>query len=130
MGVVLWLLGSPALALQQAQQAHRFAERLEHPFGLAYALDRLALLHLLRGEWGAVRECAQTVNTLAAAQGFRFFEAHAMLLTGRALAAQGETAQGLAQMGQGLAGIQATGQIAGMVGIKIERECTQGSTGR
>src|SRR5260370_1381818 len=38
-----------------------------------------------------------------------------MLLTGRALAAQGETASGLAQMRQGLAGIQASGQIQGMV---------------
>jgi hypothetical protein len=101
--------------LQQAKQAHRLAERLGHPFGLAYALDQLAVLHLLRGEWRAVQECAQSVSVLATAQGFRFFEAHAMLLTGRALAAQGETASGLAQMRQGLAGIEATGQIQGMV---------------
>ena len=40
-----------------------------------------------------------------------------MLLTGRALAAQGETGPGLAQMLQGLAGIQATGQIVGRVAI-------------
>jgi predicted ATPase/DNA-binding winged helix-turn-helix (wHTH) protein len=117
MAIVLWLLGSPAQALQQAQQAHRLAERLEHPFGLAYTLDQRAVLHLLRGEWGAAQECAETVSGLATAQGFRFFEAHAMLLTGRALAAQGETGSGLAQMRRGLAGIQATGQIAGMVGI-------------
>jgi predicted ATPase len=115
MAIVLWLLGSPAQALQQAQQAHRLAERLGHPFGLAYTLDHLALLHLLRGEWGAVQECAQAASGLATAQGFRFFQAHAMLLTGRALAAQGETAPGLAQMRQGLAGIEATGQIQGMV---------------
>jgi DNA-binding winged helix-turn-helix (wHTH) protein/predicted ATPase len=115
MAIVLWLLGSPAQAVQQAQEAHWLAERLGHPVGLAYALDQLALLHLLRGEWRAVQECAQTVSALATAQGFRFFQAHAMLLTGRALAAQGETAPGLAQMRQGLAGIQATGQIQGMV---------------
>jgi predicted ATPase len=115
MAIVLWLLGSPAQALQQAQQAHRLAERLGHPFGLAYTLDQLALLHLLRGEWGAVQERAQAVSALATAQGFRFFQAHAMLLTGRALAAQGETPPGLAQMRQGLAGIEATGQIQGMV---------------
>jgi predicted ATPase len=35
MAIVLWLLGSPAQALQQAQQVHRLAERLEHPFSLA-----------------------------------------------------------------------------------------------
>jgi predicted ATPase len=117
MAIVLWLLGSPAQALQQAQQVHRLTERLEHPFSVAYSLDRLALLHLLRGDWGAAQECAQAVSALATAQGFRFFQAHAMLVTGRALAAQGETALGLAQMRQGLALIQATGQLAGMVGI-------------
>jgi predicted ATPase len=115
MAVVLWLLGSPAQALQQAQQAHRLAERLGHPFGLAYTLDQLALLHLLRGEWGAVQECAQAVSALATAQGFRFFEAHATLLAGRARAAQSETGPGLAQMRQGLEVIRAAGQIQGMV---------------
>jgi DNA-binding winged helix-turn-helix (wHTH) protein/predicted ATPase len=115
MAIVLWLLGSPAQALQQALQAHRLAERLGHPFGLAYALDQLAVLRLLRGEWAALLECAEAVSALAQAQGFRFFDAHAKLLTGRALAAQGETARGLAQMRQGLAVIEAGGQIAGMV---------------
>jgi hypothetical protein len=117
MAVVLWLLGSPERAAQQAQQVHRLAERMEHPFSLAYSLARLALLHLLRGDWQAAQERAQAVSALATAQGFRLFQAHAMLLTGRALAAQGETARGLAQMRQGLAVIQASGQIAGMVGI-------------
>jgi predicted ATPase len=116
MAIVLWLLGSPAQAVQQAQRAHRLAERLGQPFSLAYALDLLALLHVLRGDWRAVQEQAQAVSTLATAQGFRFFQAHATLLTGRALAAQGETAPGLAQMRQGLAIIQASGQIAGMAG--------------
>jgi predicted ATPase/DNA-binding winged helix-turn-helix (wHTH) protein len=117
MSNVLWLLGCPAQALQQAEQVRRLAERLEHPFSLAYSLARLAFLHLLRGEWRAAQERAQAVSALATAQGFRLFEAHAMLLTGRALAAQGETAPGLTQMRQGLAVIQASGQIAGMVGI-------------
>jgi hypothetical protein len=40
-----------------------------------------------------------------------------MLITGRALAAQGGTAPGLEQMRQGLAVIQATGQISGRMEI-------------
>jgi DNA-binding winged helix-turn-helix (wHTH) protein/predicted ATPase len=115
MPILLWLLGSPAQALQQAQQVHRVAERLEHPFSLAYSHDRLACLHVLCGDWAAAQEHAQAVGALATAQGFRFFQAHAMLITGRARVARGETAPGLAQMRQGVAVIQAIGQIAGMV---------------
>ena len=117
MAMVLWELGSPAQALQQAEEVLRLAERLEHPFSVAYSLARLAFLHLMRGEWRAAQERAQAVSALATAQGFLLFQAHAMVLIGRALAAQGETAQGLEQMRQGLAGIKASGQLAGMVGI-------------
>jgi hypothetical protein len=55
--------------------------------------------------------CRRGRDALAAAQGFRFFEAQAMLRMGRGLAAQGQTGPGLAQMWQGLAVIQTTGQI-------------------
>jgi Tetratricopeptide repeat len=55
MAVVLWLLGSPAQAVQQAQQVHRLAERLGHPFSLAHTLNHMARLHLLRGDWGQRR---------------------------------------------------------------------------
>ncbi len=115
MSLALWVLGSPAQAVQQAQQAQRLAERQGHPFSLAATLNHLAALHLLCGDWRAVQERAQTVSALATAQGFRFFQGQAMLHMGRALAAQGRTAPGLAQMWQGLVVIQATGQIQGMV---------------
>ena len=113
----LWLLGSPAQAVQQAQQVHHLAERLEHPFYLAYSLDRLAFLDLLRGDWRKAQERAQAVSALATAQGFRLLQAQAMLFTGRALAAQGETATGLEQMRQGLAVIEAAGQMSIIVGL-------------
>jgi hypothetical protein len=74
--IALWLLGSPAQALQPTQR-DRLAERLDHPFWPAVCpLDKLALLHLLRGEWGgaAMRTGRQYPGR---AQGFRFFEADA-----------------------------------------------------
>jgi predicted ATPase len=101
--------------VQQAEHAHRLAERLGHPYTLVAALNNLAILHLLCGEWRAVQECAQTVDALSTAQGFRFFQGQAMLHMGRALAAQGQTASGLAQMQQGLAVTEATGGIRYMV---------------
>jgi predicted ATPase len=70
---------------------------------------------LLCGDWQAVQECAQAVDALATAHGFRFFQGQAMVHRGRVLAAQGWTAPGLAQMRQGLAIVDATGQIQGRV---------------
>jgi predicted ATPase len=115
MSLALWVLGSPAQAVQQAEEAHRLAERQGHPFSLAATLNHLTALHLLCGDWRAVQEHAQAVSALATAQGFRYLQGQAMLHMGRALAAQGRTASGLAQMRRGLAVIQATGQIQGMV---------------
>jgi predicted ATPase len=101
--------------VQQAEQAHRLAERLGHPYTLVAALNNLALLHLLCGDWRAVQECARAIDALATAQGFRFFQGQAMLHMGRALAAEGQTASGLAQMRRGLAVTEATGGIRYMV---------------
>ena len=115
MSLALWALGSPLQAVQQAQQAHRLAERLGHPYTLVATVNNLAILHLLCGDWRAVQKCAQAIDALATAQGFRFFQGQAMLHMGRALAAQGRTAPGLAQMRQGLAVTEATGWIRYMV---------------
>ena len=89
MSLAFWALGYPTQAVQQAEQAHRLAEHLGHPFTLVAALNNLAILHLLCGDWRAVQECARAIDALATAQGFRFYQARAMLHMGRALAAQG-----------------------------------------
>lgn len=109
MSLTLWALGFPVQAVQQAQQAYHLAERLGHPYSLVASLHNLAIIHLLCGDWQAVQDCAQTVDALAMPQGFRLFQGQAMLHMGRALAAQGETALGLAQTQQGLAITEATG---------------------
>jgi predicted ATPase len=113
--LVLWLLGYPEQAMQQAQKALSLAQALSHPFSLAFALDQVAVIHLLRGEWLAVQERAQAIITIAATQGFALWMAHATLLQGRALVAQGQIASGLAQMHQGVAAMHATGQMQGKV---------------
>ena len=115
MSLAFWALGYPTQAVQQAEQAHRLAEHLGHPFTLVAALNNLAILHLLCGDWRAVQECARAIDALATAQGFRFYQARAMLHMGRALAAQGQTAAGLAQMREGLALMQTIGRTRGMV---------------
>jgi predicted ATPase len=115
MSEVLWWLGHPEQALQQAQQALSLAERLGHPFSLVFVLYQVALIHFLRGEWRMVQEHAQAISAMATAQGFQLWQAHATMLLGRVLAAQGQIASGLVQMRRSLAAIHAAGKIQGRV---------------
>src|SRR5262249_42502859 len=47
---VLWLLGYPDQALKRSQEALNLAQKLSHPFSLAFALNFASLLHLYQGE--------------------------------------------------------------------------------
>jgi class 3 adenylate cyclase/predicted ATPase len=104
-----WLLGYPEQALARSYQAVALAHEVSHPFSLAYALDLAAILHRLRREGGATRERAEAAMTLATEQGFPLWLALGAILRGRTLAEQGPRAEGIAQIRQGLAGLQATG---------------------
>jgi predicted ATPase len=113
MARTLWLLGYPEQAMQQAQKALSLSQALGYPSSLAFTLEQVALIHLLRREWLAVQECAQAISTIGTAQGFRLWQARATVYVGRALVAQGQIAPGLSQMQQGLAVIQATKEMSG-----------------
>jgi DNA-binding winged helix-turn-helix (wHTH) protein/predicted ATPase len=108
-----WLCGTPDKALALMQWALDHARAMAHPFGVGTALSLAALLHLLRGDIQAVQTHAEATITLARAHGLDAIAAQGALLQGWALAAQGQHGDGLAQMQQALAAIQATGQEAG-----------------
>ena len=67
------------------------------------------MLHQFRRETQAVIEQAETGMALAIEQGFPYWAARGPMLHGWALTAQGQRAEGLAQMQQGLAAWRATG---------------------
>jgi TOMM system kinase/cyclase fusion protein len=110
---VLWLLGHPDQALARSRRAVALAQDLSHSFSLAYALDFAAFFHRLRREERAAQEQAEAAMALSTAQGFPLWLAIAMTLRGGALAAQGQAAEGIAQMRRGLAAFQATGAEVG-----------------
>ncbi|MFS8977404.1 adenylate/guanylate cyclase domain-containing protein [Cupriavidus necator] len=110
---VLWLLGFPAQASKDAQDALALARRLSHPFSLALGLAFAAELHQLRHEAQLARECADATITLSTEQGFPFWLAWGTMLRGWALAEQGGSEEGIAQIRQGLAAYQATGAELG-----------------
>jgi predicted ATPase len=105
----LWYLGYPDQALRRIHDALTLAQELSHPFSLAFALAFAAWLHQLRREGPAAQERAAAVIALATDQGFPFWEAWGTILRGWALAEQGESAEEMAQIRQGIAAWRATG---------------------
>jgi predicted ATPase len=105
----IWVLGYPDQALQSVHEALTLAQELTHPFSLAFALTAGALVHQFRREVHAVQERAEELMRLSTEQGFPFWLAHGTILRGWALTAQGEGAEGIAQIDQGLVAHRDTG---------------------
>ncbi len=86
MSLALWLLGYADQALERNHDALTLAQELSHPFSLAYAMNVVASLHLLRREGQAAQERAEVLITLCAEQGFTQFLAYGTFHRGGALA--------------------------------------------
>jgi predicted ATPase len=108
--LALWYLGYPDQALQRSQQAITLAQNLSHPFSLAFALEGMAEIYQFRREAQQTQERAEALMTLSTEQRFAFWLVSATVLRGWALAEQGQGAEGIAQIRQGLAAWQAMGE--------------------
>jgi predicted ATPase len=108
--VTLWCLGYPAQAVRRSQEALALAQGLAHPYSLALAQHWATFLQHRRREAPAVQAAADALLTLATTQGFPIYMGHGTCWQGWALALQGQSEAGMAQIYQGLAAILATGQ--------------------
>src|SRR5262249_13340759 len=106
---LLWPLGYPEQALHKNQEALTLAHELAHPASLAYPHAFAAILHPLRREGQVTTQQAEVTMALSNDQGFAPMLACATILRGWALANQGQSAQGMAEMRRGLATWRATG---------------------
>jgi predicted ATPase len=106
---ILWHLGYPDQALKRSREAIALGEEQAHPFSLAFALCYSAMMYQYRRGPQAVHELAEAAINLSTEQGFVFWLAQASFLKGWALVEEGQTAEGIAQMRQGLADWRATG---------------------
>jgi predicted ATPase len=107
--LTLWLLGYPDQALKRSQEALTLARALSHPHSLAHALSLAAKFHQFRREGQAAQGRAEAAITLSTEQGFPLWLAWGTIQRGWALAEQGQGEEGIAQIHQGIAAIQATG---------------------
>jgi predicted ATPase len=105
----LALLGYPDQALTRMHEALTLAQELAHPVSLAAALYYAALLHYARREGPAAQACAEAAIALSTEQGFALYVALGTNVRGWALSVQGRVEEGIAQMRQGRAALQAMG---------------------
>jgi TOMM system kinase/cyclase fusion protein len=105
----LWSLGYPDKALALSREAVTLAEQLSHPTTRAYALGFASVIHQLRRETPAARDCAEAMVTLATEQAMPFWLAMGIFRRGWAIADQGQRPEGIAEMHRGLTAWRDTG---------------------
>ena len=98
----LWLLGYPDQALERAEEGLTLARGLSHPYSLGHALMYGARVRQYRGEIEAAKEWTEATMALANEQGFSNRLADSTAQRGWVLAVQGQLAEGIVQMREGL----------------------------
>ena len=105
----LWSLGYPDQALARMQEALELTQTLASPFNRAHFLACAAAIYLNRGEPHEARTHADTCRNLSREQAFPHWLALATALEGSALAAQGQTQEGVELMQRGMRGWRGIG---------------------
>jgi predicted ATPase len=107
--LTLWSQGYPDQALTSVQETLTLAQEHPHRFSLGRALVSAAWLHQLRREGQLGQAWAEAAMTLSTEQGFPHWLVVGTVLRGWALAAQGQGAEGIAQMHQAAAARRGAG---------------------
>lgn len=108
LALVLWLLGYPDQAGQHIRQALDVAQEIDNPWNTTLAWSMNLVLQQFLHEPHAVQQQADTLSTLSHEHGFLSFWAGTSR-RGWALVMQGQEAEGLQELLQGVAAVRATG---------------------
>jgi len=100
--LALWSLGYPEQALRRSHEALCLAQELGHPYGLVFTLIFAVMVHLWRRDGRVAQEHADAMVALSSEHGFSRRVAEGTVLRSEALIAQGQWAEGVAQVRQGL----------------------------
>jgi predicted ATPase len=115
----LWLLGYPEQALARLYDVLALAHELSHPYSLAWAQCVAVFVSQFRRDVQAVHEYTDAAVALATEQGFPLLTAWGTSVRGWALAMQGQGEEGMAQVRQGIATLQATRAV-----LQVSYLCT------
>ena len=102
LGYLLWFLGRPDAARQHSEKAIANAEKIRHPFTLAFALVFGAYLCQHLRDVEGTRDHANRAMIISTEHNFLHWKQQATILRGWALAQLGEADEGLGQMRFGL----------------------------
>jgi predicted ATPase len=101
-GLTLWLLGYPDQAMTQRQRLVHLAQSFSHPTSLAVAHCWLAKNACAYRDARAAQRHAEDAIRMSRAHDLSNWTAMAMALRGWALAEQGQAAEGLVQLSEGI----------------------------
>jgi predicted ATPase len=104
----LWHLGYSDEAVKRSYEALALAKRLSHPLNLAHAGLFVGVVHQYRREVRAAQEKAESVIAHSTAHGLTDYWGWATGLRGWAMAQQGRSEEGIAQLRDCLAAFSAT----------------------
>jgi predicted ATPase/transcriptional regulator with XRE-family HTH domain len=110
----LWCLGYPEQALERSQQGIALAERIAHPFSLAFALSYGAMVRLFRREPESARATAEAGIAVSTEHGYPLFHGMSAIIHSWAMTELGQLDKGITQMRQALATWRATGTDLGV----------------
>jgi predicted ATPase len=107
--LALWFLGYPDQALGKSHDALSWARELSHSYSVGAALHAATWVRQYRQEREAVQAHAKEELVLSKEEGFALWLAVGTIQRGWALSEQGEKEQGIAQLREGMAILNATG---------------------
>ena len=126
----LWFLGYPDQAVACIEAALACARESAYPYSLATTLGYAGTLHQLRREPQVVAQYAEELTALSTEHGFPQWMARARLLQGWLLVRQGQGAEGIAQLQQGIAAWRATGAEVGRASHLVHLADAYGAVGQ
>jgi len=106
---IAWLRGYPDRCDTITKQGIARARAVDHPFTLASMLGSASVHSEIRGDINMTRQLAEECVALARQRDFPYWLACGRMMRGLALAKQGEAAEGIAELREGLAGWSKTG---------------------
>ena len=132
LALAFWALGHPEPSLEGMRQALSYAEAIDHPHSLAYALAVATVLYYSRREWSETQSVAEKAIEISDRHGFPLWLAVGSITRGAALSKLGDES-GRKILMEGLDSWRGSGAALGLptyLGMLAESQSDWGDRGK